>query len=89
VTLGGTGKEHGDRHPKIREGVMIGAGAKILGNIEIGRYSKIGANSVVLQAVPEYATAAGVPARIIGHSQQQKPAFEMNQYFDDTNKEIN
>ncbi|MCT8549469.1 serine O-acetyltransferase [Glaesserella parasuis] len=89
VTLGGTGKEHGDRHPKIREGVMIGAGAKILGNIEIGRYSKIGANSVVLQAVPEYATAAGVPVRIIGHSQQQKPAFEMNQYFDDTNKEIN
>ncbi|CAM2816684.1 serine O-acetyltransferase [Glaesserella parasuis] len=88
VTLGGTGKEHGDRHPKIREGVMIGAGAKILGNIEIGRYSKIGANSVVLQAVPEYATAAGVPARIIGHSQQQKPAFEMNQYFDDTNRSI-
>lgn len=81
VTLGGTGKEHGDRHPKIREGVMIGAGAKILGNIEIGRYSKIGANSVVLQAVPEYATAAGVPARIIGQSQDQKPAFEMNQYF--------
>lgn len=81
VTLGGTGKEHGDRHPKIREGVMIGAGAKILGNIEIGRYSKIGANSVVLQAVPEYATAAGVPARIIGHSESQKPAFEMNQYF--------
>lgn len=89
VTLGGTGKEHGDRHPKIREGVMIGAGAKILGNIEIGRYSKIGANSVVLQAVPEYATAAGVPARIIGQSQDQKPAFEMNQYFDDTNEGVN
>ena len=83
VTLGGTGKEHGDRHPKIREGVMIGAGAKILGNIEIGRYSKIGANSVVLQPVPEYATAAGVPARIIGQSHSQKPAFDMNQYFDD------
>lgn len=81
VTLGGTGKEHGDRHPKIREGVMIGAGAKILGNIEIGRYSKIGANSVVLQPVPEHATAAGVPARIIGHSENQKPAFEMNQFF--------
>lgn len=86
VTLGGTGKEHGDRHPKIREGVLIGAGAKILGNIEIGRYSKIGANSVVLQAVPEYATAAGVPARIIGHSAQQKPAFEMNQYFGSADK---
>ncbi len=89
VTLGGTGKEHGDRHPKIREGVMIGAGAKILGNIEIGRYSKIGANSVVLQAVPEYATAAGVPARIIGQSQDQKPAFEMNQYFDDAHEGLN
>ncbi|AIZ80224.1 serine O-acetyltransferase [Actinobacillus equuli subsp. equuli] len=83
VTLGGTGKEHGDRHPKIREGVMIGAGAKILGNIEIGRYSKIGANSVVLQPVPDHATAAGVPARIIGQSSAQKPAFDMNQYFED------
>ncbi|MDE8035563.1 serine O-acetyltransferase [Actinobacillus equuli subsp. equuli] len=83
VTLGGTGKEHGDRHPKIREGVMIGAGAKILGNIEIGRYSKIGANSVVLQPVPDHATAAGVPARIIGQSSIQKPAFDMNQYFED------
>ncbi|WGE67137.1 serine O-acetyltransferase [Actinobacillus equuli subsp. haemolyticus] len=83
VTLGGTGKEHGDRHPKIREGVMIGAGAKVLGNIEIGRYSKIGANSVVLQPVPDHATAAGVPARIIGQSSAQKPAFDMNQYFED------
>lgn len=83
VTLGGTGKEHGDRHPKIREGVMIGAGAKILGNIEIGRYSKIGANSVVLQPIPDHATAAGVPARIIGKSSAQKPAFDMNQYFED------
>lgn len=81
VTLGGTGKEHGDRHPKIREGVMIGAGAKILGNIEIGRYSKIGANSVVLHPIPAYATAAGVPAKIIGQSKEQKPAYEMNQYF--------
>lgn len=81
VTLGGTGKEHGDRHPKIREGVMIGAGAKILGNIEIGQYAKIGANSVVLQPVPDHATAAGVPARIISQSAEQKPAFDMNQYF--------
>ena len=83
VTLGGTGKEHGDRHPKIREGVMIGAGAKILGNIEIGQYAKIGANSVVLQPVPDHATAAGVPARIISKSSEQKPAFDMNQYFED------
>ena len=83
VTLGGTGKEHGDRHPKIREGVMIGAGAKILGNIEIGQYAKIGANSVVLQPVPDHATAAGVPARIISQSAEQKPASDMNQYFED------
>lgn len=82
VTLGGTGKEHGDRHPKIRQGVMIGAGAKILGNIEIGAYAKIGAGSVVLQRVPEHATAAGVPAKIIATSNTQNPALEMNQYFD-------
>ncbi|PJG84332.1 serine O-acetyltransferase [Conservatibacter flavescens] len=89
VTLGGTGKESGDRHPKIREGVMIGAGAKILGNIEVGKYAKIGANSVVLQAVPEYATAAGVPARIIGHDKAAKPAFDMNQYFIETDEALN
>ena len=83
VTLGGTGKESGDRHPKVREGVMIGAGAKILGNIEVGKYAKIGANSVVLQPVPEYATAAGVPAKIISKDKGAKPAFEMNQYFID------
>lgn len=81
VTLGGTGKESGDRHPKIREGVMIGAGAKILGNIEVGRYAKIGANSVVLQPVPAHSTAAGVPAKIIAKNSYCKPAFEMNQDF--------
>ncbi|AAC22265.1 TPA: serine O-acetyltransferase [Haemophilus influenzae] len=81
VTLGGTGKESGDRHPKVREGVMIGAGAKILGNIEVGKYAKIGANSVVLNPVPEYATAAGVPARIVSQDKAAKPAFDMNQYF--------
>ena len=81
VTLGGTGKESGDRHPKIREGVMIGAGAKVLGNIEIGRYAKIGANSVVLQAVPESVTVAGVPAKIVSHDEKANPASEMNQYF--------
>ncbi|AWX14869.1 serine O-acetyltransferase [Mergibacter septicus] len=86
VTLGGTGKESGDRHPKIREGVMIGAGAKILGNIEIGRYAKIGAGSVVLHPVPEYSTAAGVPAKVISLNKHTHPAFEMNQYFDDHNK---
>ncbi|MGQ0287338.1 serine O-acetyltransferase [Pasteurellaceae bacterium 22721_9_1] len=89
VTLGGTGKECGDRHPKIREGVMIGAGAKILGNIEVGKYAKIGANSVVLQPIPEYATAAGVPARIISKDTQAKPAFDMNQNFIDNDHMCN
>lgn len=65
VTLGGTGKERGDRHPKVREGVLIGAGAKILGNIEIGACSKIAAGSVVLRAVPPRCTVAGVPARVV------------------------
>ncbi len=72
VTLGGTGKTSGDRHPKIREGVMIGAGAKILGNIEVGRGAKIGAGSVVLQPVPPHTTAAGVPARIVGKPESDK-----------------
>ena len=66
VTLGGTGKEEGDRHPKIRSGVMIGAGAKIFGNIEIGQCARIAAGSVVLQAVPNNTTVAGIPAKIVG-----------------------
>lgn len=65
VTLGGTGKESGDRHPKIRQGAIIGAGAKILGNIEIGAHSRIAAGSVVLKAVAPHSTVAGIPARII------------------------
>ncbi|KAA8997289.1 serine O-acetyltransferase [Affinibrenneria salicis] len=81
VTLGGTGKTSGDRHPKIREGVMIGAGAKILGNIEVGRGAKIGAGSVVLQPVPAHTTAAGVPARIVGRPGSDKPSLDMDQYF--------
>ncbi|MDW8847900.1 serine O-acetyltransferase [Erwinia sp. P7711] len=81
VTLGGTGKTSGDRHPKIREGVMIGAGAKILGNIEVGRGAKIGAGSVVLQPVPPHTTAAGVPARIVGKPNSDKPSMEMDQHF--------
>lgn len=81
VTLGGTGKTGGDRHPKIREGVMIGAGAKILGNIEVGRGAKIGAGSVVLQSVPPHTTVAGVPARIVGKPQSEKPSIDMDQHF--------
>jgi serine O-acetyltransferase len=78
VTLGGTGKETGDRHPKVREGVLIGAGAKILGNVEIGKGAKIGAGSVVLDSVPAHCTAAGVPARIVGCPSDQEPALTMD-----------
>lgn len=66
VTLGGTGKARGDRHPKIRRGVLIGAGAKLLGNIEIGQCAKVGAGSVVLDDVPAHTTVVGVPARVVG-----------------------
>lgn len=66
VTLGGTGKVRGDRHPKVRKGVLIGAGAKILGNVEIGECARVGAGSVVLEDVPPHVTVAGVPARIVG-----------------------
>ena len=78
VTLGGTGKEHGDRHPKIRKGVLIGAGAKILGNVEVGEGAKIGAGSVVLKPIPPHSTAAGVPAEIVGHVRADVPALEMD-----------
>lgn len=81
VTLGGTGKTSGDRHPKIRQGVMIGAGAKILGNIEVGQGAKIGAGSVVLQPVPPHTTAAGVPARIVGKPNSDMPSMDMDQHF--------
>lgn len=81
VTLGGTGKENGDRHPKVREGVMIGANATILGNIEIGKGAKIGAGSVVLDPVPKHTTVAGVPAKIVGNPPTEKPADEMDQGF--------
>ncbi len=82
VTLGGTGKEEGDRHPKVRRGVLLSAGAKILGNIEIGEYSRVGAGSVVLKPVPPHCTVAGVPAKIIGCPGCDKPAQEMNQLYD-------
>ncbi|MHA6644650.1 serine O-acetyltransferase [Mesorhizobium sp. A623] len=79
VTLGGTGKAGGDRHPKIRYGVLIGAGAKILGNIEIGHCSKIAAGSVVLSAVPHNKTVAGVPARVVGETGCDQPSRQMDQ----------
>lgn len=81
VTLGGTGKEHGDRHPKIRRGVLIGAGAKILGNIEVGHCARVAAGSVVLQEVPHNKTVAGVPARIVGEAGCAEPSRLMDQLF--------
>ncbi|HZR59506.1 MAG TPA: serine O-acetyltransferase [Xanthobacteraceae bacterium] len=83
VTLGGTGKEAGDRHPKIRYGVMIGAGAKILGNIEVGHCARIAAGSVVIRPVPNNVTVAGVPAKVIGVAGCPEPARSMDQMFHD------
>lgn len=78
VTLGGTGKEEGDRHPKVEDGVLISCGAKILGNIRIGEGAKIGAGSVVLQDVPAHTTVAGVPAVVVGKPRGDQPALDMN-----------
>lgn len=82
VTLGGTGKEHGDRHPKIRRGVLISAGAKILGNIVVGEGAKVGAGSVVLDDVPAHCTVAGVPARVVGACAAADPASQMDHRID-------
>lgn len=85
VTLGGTGKEKEDRHPKIGRGVLIGAGAKILGNIPVGHCSRVAAGSVVLQAVPPNVTVAGVPARIVGKAPCEEPARSMDQVLEESN----
>ncbi|MCG6885493.1 MAG: serine O-acetyltransferase [Silicimonas sp.] len=79
VTLGGTGKEEEDRHPKIGDGVLIGAGAKVLGNIRVGNCSRIAAGSVVLHEVPPCKTVAGVPARIVGEAGCDQPSLSMDQ----------
>lgn len=81
VTLGGTGKEDGDRHPKIGNGVLIGAGAKVLGNITVGHCSRIAAGSVVLQDIPPCKTVAGVPARIVGEAGCDQPSVTMDHRF--------
>ena len=79
VTLGGTGKDHGDRHPKIGKDVLIGAGTKILGNITVGDRCKIGAGSVVLRPIPSGATAVGAPAKIIGFTKRgEKPGSSVD-----------
>jgi len=79
VTLGGSGKESGDRHPKVGRGVMIGAGSKILGNIHIGDCARVAAGSVVLKDVPPKTTVAGVPARVVGEAGCAQPSRAMNQ----------
>ncbi len=86
VTLGGTGKETGDRHPKVGNGVLIGAGAKILGNVKIGDGAKIGAGSVVLDDVPSHMTVAGVPAKTVGRPQTEVPALLMDQRIESPEK---
>ena len=88
VTLGGTGKADGDRHPKIGNGVLIGAGAKVLGNITIGRCSRIAAGSVVLTDVPPCKTVAGVPARIVGDAGCTDPAFAMDHLIEVTGLDV-
>jgi serine O-acetyltransferase len=88
VTLGGTGKESGDRHPKIRHGVLIGAHATILGNIEVGHHSRIAAGSVVLKPVPPCTTVAGVPAKVIGEAGCAEPARSMDHQLRDPGEGI-
>ena len=79
VTLGGTGKQCGDRHPKIRRGVLLGAGSKVLGNIEVGEGAKVGAGSIVLSPVAPHTTVVGVPARPVGAALTDLPALTMDQ----------
>lgn len=86
VTLGGVSLEHGKRHPTIKSGTVIGAGAKILGNIEIGKNAKIGANSVVVKPVPDFSTAIGIPARVIQKGRCKDPL--MHNLVPDINKEM-
>ncbi len=83
VTLGGTGAESGDRHPKVGNGVLLGAGAKVLGNITVGDNAKIASGSVVLKPVPVGCTAAGVPARLVNCPAENEPAKSMNQTLSD------
>lgn len=78
VTLGGTGKEKGKRHPTLKDNVMVSAGAKILGSFTIGENSKIGAGSVVLEEVPPNCTVVGVPGRVVRMGNQKVPRTEMD-----------
>ncbi|MDQ1244945.1 MAG: serine O-acetyltransferase [Campylobacterota bacterium] len=86
VTLGGVSLTHGKRHPTVKKGAVLGAGAKILGNITIGKYAKIGANSVVVKEVPDNATAIGIPAHVIEKGRCKEPL--MHNMLPDINKEM-
>src|ERR1700748_567263 len=88
VTLGGTGKEDGDRHPKIRRGVLLSMDAKILGNIEVGEYSRVGAGSVVLKSVPAGCTAGGIPAKLVNCAGAERASPEMNHLIDEQDTKI-
>jgi serine O-acetyltransferase len=83
VTLGGSGKDSGDRHPKVRRGVLISAGATILGNIEVGEHARVAAGSVVLKSVPPHATVAGVPAKVVRIQETDEPSRSMDQTLSD------
>lgn len=87
VTLGGTGKEHGKRHPTVEDNVMISAGAKVLGSFTIGANSKIGAGSVVLSEVPPGSTVVGVPGRVVKRNDQALPREDLNQALPDPVRE--
>jgi len=89
VTLGGTGKEHGKRHPTLMSGVVVGAGAKVLGNITIGENVRIGAGSVVIEDVPEHSTVVGIPARIVMQRIEQDGQLQHNHIPDPVKCEIN
>lgn len=89
VTLGGTGKETGKRHPTVMSGVVIGAGAKILGNITIGENVRIGAGSVVIEDVPEHSTVVGIPARIVAQRFEQDGQLQHNHIPDPVKCELN
>ena len=81
VTLGGTGKDSGDRHPKIRTGVLIGAGANVLGNVVVGEGAWIGAGSVVISDVEAHTTVVGVPAKVVGRPRTEQPALDMDHHM--------
>jgi len=88
VTLGGTGKQDQDRHPKVGRGVLLSTGAKVLGNIQIGECARVAAGSVVLKPVPPHTTVAGVPARVIGKAGSARPSQDMDHKLPDPDSDV-